>query len=544
MTTPLPIKGADKLPSKWSFTEDLGGYDMPIRLEGEIGDVMVRGTIPDSVDGTFYRVAQDHYTPPDGLIPLAGHGSVSAFRVHKGQVDFKTRYVHNDRYKLERNRKKSLWADLLYHPLSQHPCVRAVIDSTSNTNVIHWGGKLLALQELGPAFIMDPDTLETTGVDPFGNQIITTAFTAHPHVDPHVEEIVTYGVNRAQMEITSYSVDRQGVVKNEHRIKQSKPGGIHDIAMTENWLVFCQWPVSPNLAGKPGDSAVVWDTDRPAMFVVAPRRPASPLQGSGWKPYEHRTYTHYINSENVHTAGAWEEDGKIFFEGTWPHDCLFPFWSKKDGKPHSNTTVVDLVRVEIDPNKPTDTEISDPVVLVDIPNEFPRIDERFHCRKYDHIFMNVFYSETEKSLRNKHIFEGLNATAMLIKSTGELKVYYPGPKCRCQEPVFIPRSDDAPEGDGYVIFAVDRLEINLTNVVILDTKDFENPIAVIELPMRMRAQIHGNWVDARELSGKPLVIPPPLDHITWYHRPQAPGIPVTKETEGQLPTKSGVEVAA
>ncbi|EKG22319.1 Carotenoid oxygenase, partial [Macrophomina phaseolina MS6] len=118
MSKPTPIKGAEKLSSKWHLTEDLGGYDMPIRLEGEIGDVMVRGTIPNTIDGTFYRVAQDHFTPPtQGHLPLRGHGVVSAFRIHNGQVDFKIRYVQNDRYKLERSRKKSFWADIIDHPL-------------------------------------------------------------------------------------------------------------------------------------------------------------------------------------------------------------------------------------------------------------------------------------------------------------------------------------------------------------------------------------------------------------------------------------------
>ncbi|KAK7214213.1 hypothetical protein V2G26_021391 [Clonostachys chloroleuca] len=127
--------------------------------------------------------------------------------------------------------------------------------------------------------------------------------------------------------------------------------------------------------------------------------------------------------------------------------------------------------------------------------------------------MNIYYSEEKGPLGDKHVFEGLNATAMLVKSTGKLEVYYPGPQCRCQEPVFIPRSDDSPEGDGYIIFAVDRFEFNLTNLVILDTKDFQNPVAVIELPIRTRAQIHGNWVDARELNGRALVEPPPPPHV-------------------------------
>lgn len=526
MTTPAPIKGAENLPSQWSPTQDLGGYDMPIRLEGEIGDVMVRGTIPDSINGTFYRVASDNFTPTlPGHSPLNGHGVVSAFRIHKGQVDFKIRYVQSDRYKVERNKKQSIWADVGDHPLSQHPCVKAVLETTNNTNVIYWAGRLLALGEAGPPYAMDPDTLETTGVDPFGDQILSPTFTAHPKIDPHVHQLVTWGLSHDMNELISYSVDRHGVVKNEHRIHRPVPGSVHDIAMTENWIVFCQWPNGPNFNKKPGESNLVWDTSRPAVFIVTPRRPEQPLEGSGWKPYEHRVYTHYVNSEIVHTAGAWEEAGKIFFEGTWPHDSIFPFWSRTDGRKPLEKTVVDLVRLEIDVSQPSNTEIPDPVTLVDIPNEFPRIDERFYCKKYDHVFMNVYYSETEKHLINKHIFEGLNATAMLVKSTGELKVYYPGSHCRCQEPVFIPRTDDAPEGDGYVIFAVDRLDINLTNVVILDTKDFENPVAVIELPIRMRVQIHGNWVDARELNDQHLVAPPPLHHMSWRQRPGPEGPP-------------------
>ncbi|KAJ5812425.1 hypothetical protein N7474_008726 [Penicillium riverlandense] len=481
MTHPTPIKGAENLSSRWTFTQDLGGYDIPIRLEGEIGDVIVRGTIPDCVDGTFYRVGSDHFTPTlDGHSPLDGHGVVSAFRIHNGRVDFKIRYVQTDRYKIERQQRQSFWAHILNNPLGNHPCVRAVLEQSANTNVLYWAGRLLALGESGPAYALDPDTLETNGVDPFGNQIITPAFTAHPKIDPIVEELVT-------------------------------------------WV---------NFEGKPGDPSVAWNVDLPATFIVAPRHPDQPLAGSGWKPYESRVYHHPVNSAIIHTAGAWEENNNIFVEGTYPHDSLFPFWGRAGERKPLEKTVVELVRFEINITLPTDTQIPDPTVLVEIPNEFPRIDERFFCKNYDYIFMNVYQPESDGAELTNQVFSNLNATAMLNKRTGELKIYSPGPKCRCQEPVFIPRSDDAPEGDGYVIFAVDRMNINLSNVVILDSRDFEHPVAVIELPLRMRTQIHGSWVDARELNGRPLVADPPLHNMVWSHglSPPAPGMdPVSRK---------------
>lgn len=505
---PTPLKGTEKLSSRWQWTEDLGGFDIPIRLEGEIGDVMVRGHIPDSIDGTFYRVAGDHATPPlESHSPLDNHGAVSAFRIHKGRVDFKIRYVQNDRYKLERNKGQSFFVDIVGHPMRDHPCVRAVLQQTSNINIVHWAGKLHALNEGGQAWTLDADTLETTGSDPYGNQVPGAAtFTGHPKIDQNVDELITWGFSHDFSELISYSINRDGKVRNLHRIKPAIVGPIHDVSITENWLVFCQWPVAPSFSE--GLTTLNWISERPAYFIVAPRRPHEPLAGSGWEPYETRVYSHPTNSEIVHTGGAWEENGRVYIEGTWPVNPLFPFWDSQPAGEKPQRTVVDYVRFEIDVAQPDQTVLPGPVTLVDIPNEFPRIDERFYCKPHNYVFMNVFHTDPKEPLRKDHIFKSLNATAMLDKSTGELKVYSPGPNTRCQEPVFIPRSDGSPEGDGHIIFAVDRLDLNLSSVVILDTKDFENPTAVIELPMRMRAQVHGNWVDARELSGRPLVSNP------------------------------------
>lgn len=42
----------------------------------------------------------------------------------------------------------------------------------------------------------------------------------------------------------------------------------------------------------------------------------------------------------------------------------------------------------------------------------------------------------------------------------------------------------------------------LTEIVILDTTDIpQGPIAIIELPFRLRAGIHGSWVMGQDLTG-------------------------------------------
>lgn len=65
--------------------------------------------------------------------------------------------------------------------------------------------------------------------------------------------------------------------------------------------------------------------------------------------------------------------------------------------------------------------------------------------------------------------------------------------------MFIPRHKDAPEGDGWVLTMVERRSVSRSDLVLLDTKDFSRPIAIIQLPYRIRGQIHGNWVSAEQL---------------------------------------------
>lgn len=58
----------------------------------------------------------------------------------------------------------------------------------------------------------------------------------------------------------------------------------------------------------------------------------------------------------------------------------------------------------------------------------------------------------------------------------------------------------APEADGYLISVANRRDKLLTEIVILDTEKIaQGPIAIIELPFRLRAGIHGSWVMGSDL---------------------------------------------
>lgn len=66
----------------------------------------------------------DPFVPPHPKnVPLDGDGNISAFQIHNGKVDLKTRYVDTERLILERKAKKALFG-LYRNPFTHHPCVR------------------------------------------------------------------------------------------------------------------------------------------------------------------------------------------------------------------------------------------------------------------------------------------------------------------------------------------------------------------------------------------------------------------------------------
>lgn len=490
----------NNLTSKWPVAFDLAGSGSPCRLEGEVADLVVLGEIPSAIDGTFYRVMCDPFVPPHpDNVPIDGDGNISAFRIRNGRVDMKMKYVETERYMLERRAKKALFG-LYRNPFTHHPCVRAAVDSTANTNLVYWAGHLLALKEGGLPYAVDPDTLETRFHDPFKNQIKAKTFTAHPKYDPYSDELVVFGYEAkgfATKDIVIYALDRDGKKHDEQWVESPWCAPIHDCVITPNWIVLVLWPFEANLARmKAGKQHWAWDYNLPATFIVVPRRKTTPLP-TGWKQGEYRVYS-WENSMLIHTGGAWEgKDAKLYVESSRVHDNAFPFFPPDDGRMPAPDAKADFVRWEIDLTQPTGSKVQHPLMILDVPSEIPRIDERFMTKETEYVFLNVFIPD--QSDGGKNIFHGLNGLAMHNHKTGKTRWFYAGDNSLVQEPIFIPRSADAPEGDGWVIAMIERRDANRNDLVVLDTKEFETPIAIVQLPLHVKAQIHGNWVDASSL---------------------------------------------
>lgn len=153
----------------------------------------------------------------------------------------------------------------------------------------------------------------------------------------------------------------------------------------------------------------------------------------------------------------------------------------------------EYVRREVDPTKPDRSKLPEPKIILDVPSEFPPLRERSMSRKNNVTWQNVFIPE--RSDGKKNIFHRLNGLAQHSSKTGKTRWFHTGDESQIQEPIFISCTDDAEEGDGRVMALLERHgnRSRCDVVVIIDTKEFEKPVAIVQLPFSMKAQVHGNW---------------------------------------------------
>ncbi|RDL42445.1 Uncharacterized protein BP5553_02424 [Venustampulla echinocandica] len=489
---------------KYPDTPFFQGMNKPARFEADIFDLEVSGTIPEDINGTFYRIQPDHRFPPifEEDIHFNGDGIVSALRFEKGHVDFRQRYVHTERFKHETAARKALFGR--YRNIyTDNEAVKGVIRTASNTNVVFWRGMLLAMKEDGPPYAMDPVTLETIGRYDFDGQVNSPTFTAHPKFDPVTGEMVCFGYEAggngcdASCDIVVYTIDANGKKSNESWYKAPFCGVIHDCGISENYLVLPMTPLKCSLDRlKKGGNHWAWDPNEDQLYGIVPRK--------GGKP-EDIVWLRADNGFHGHVAGCYEnEDGHIVFDIGVATDNVFFFFPPEGTPPETlqkrNKLTSDTYRWIFDPKSKTNTRVK-PAEVFGINGEFSRIDDRLVTKHYNHFW------QVQIEPNRPYDFEKCGSPAggffnVLGHFTWDGKtkdVYWAGPTTTFQEPVFVPKKTDI-EGDGYLIALLNHLDVVRNDILIFDALHLaKGPIAAIHLPFKLRLGLHGNFVDQRDI---------------------------------------------
>jgi carotenoid cleavage dioxygenase-like enzyme len=476
------------------------GLNTPTRFEVDVMDLPYTGQVPEGIDGAFYRVQPDPQFPPraEDDISFNGDGQVSMFRFHNGRVDFKHRWVQTDKWKLERAAGKALFG-AYRNPLTDDESVKGEIRGTANTNVMPFGGKLYALKEDSPAVVMDPVTLETVGYTDFGGAMTGETFTAHPKIDPETGDMIAFGYAAKGVltkDIVYYEIDPSGRLKKELWFELPYYAMMHDFGITKDYALFHVVPSTSSWDRlEKGLPHFGFDTMMPVYLGVLPRREGATAEDVRWFKAPNFFSSHVMNAFNEGTT--------IHFDTPIAKNNMFPFFPDIHGAPFKPQDACSfLTRWTVDMASNSDEiafeQLYDPIC------EFPRIDERYQGRPYRYGWVLVMDRSKEIGV------SGANATGLFMNTLGlfdhQTKSYsswWAGPVTTIQEPCFIPRSADAPEGDGYVVAVANKLDDNTTHLLLFEAlKIADGPIATIHLPVRLRFGLHGNWAPVSEL--KPL----------------------------------------
>lgn len=481
-------------PQTPSFT----GFNTPSRIEADIANLVHEGSIPPELNGAFYRVQPDPQFPPrlSDDIAFNGDGMITRFHFHDGQCDFRQRWAKTDKWKLENAAGKALFG-AYRNPLTDDDSVKGQIRSTANTNAFIFGGKLWAMKEDSPALVMDPATMESFGFEKFGGKMTGETFTAHPKIDPKTGNMVAIGYAASGLctdDVTLYEISPTGEMLYEAWFKVPYYCMMHDFGMTEDYLVL---HIVPSIGSwerlEKGLPHFGFDTTMPVYLGIIPRRADLKQEDIRWFKRDNCFASHVMN--------AWQDGTKIHFDIPEAKNNMFPFFPDVHGAPFNGQEAMSyLTRWTVD--MASNSENFESITqLTQTAGEFPRIDDRFAGRPYRHGWM------LEMDYRRPVDLKGGSAGGLLMNclchidhETGREQHWWCGPVSSFQEPCFIPRSPDAAEGDGWIVQVCNRLEEHRSDLLLFDALDIEKgPIATINIPIRLRFGLHGNWANADQI---------------------------------------------
>lgn len=463
------------------------GWGAPLRLESDVRDLeVVQGEVPAALNGTLYRCGPDRQYPPmlgDDIF-IDGEGMVHMFRFERGHVDYRSRWVRNERFLLQEKARRSLFGRYR-NRYTNDPSVEGKNQGTANTNVVWHGRKLLVLKEDSLPIEIDPDSLETKREWSYDGAVKAMSMSAHPKLDLARNELLTFSYQAhgdGTTDVAFYIIGSDGRIAHEVWLNAPYPGMVHDFGVSEHHVVFPFFPLITDVAVlKRGGPFYQWHPDKESVFAILPRRGTA--KNIRWFRGPAASAGHMMNTVSVGTRVHLD---LCLYDG----NC-FPFFPMPDGTQTAPVPPI-LTRLTFDLAGNSDRYAKAP--LCPSPCEMPRTDDRYQGKPYRYGYV-ICRSPTAVAGDM-----GLGAIGRIDHETGELTTWAPGPDCGVQEPIFVERARGAPEGDGYLLVLVNRMAENRSDLAILDATRLEaGPVAMIRLPVRVRSTFHGMWVPARAL---------------------------------------------
>lgn len=449
----------------------LKGIWEPLDTEHNIRDPIVLGEIPQELNGTFYRNGPNpQFIYSENYHMFEGDGMIHTVTFNQGKVHYQNCWIRTEKFLAERKAQKSLFGGMRDF-MARDESVKHCSGNTANTNIIWHHDKLLALNEGGQPIELNSNDI--TQCQPYTFcEMLNRSMMAHPKIDPKTQELIFYSYFAPDFRY--YVADKKGQICHQEKLAMPFSCMMHDFAITENFSILPLFPLTWDFQRiMRGESIFKWEANLNTRFAIMPR-------------YGNENQIIWFEDKaalGFHVVNAEEVENNIILDMVLIDDIPEDVIAFGD----DNVSYMNYLtrwNFDLKTKKITKERIDN------INVEFPRIDERFIGRKYQHAYMN---GTINKNL--SHLFDSI---IHYDRKNNTKKVHYFGSDSYPLEPIFVPRSENSREGDGFLLSYVYRGAHKRSDLVILDAQRVDDePLAIVQFPHRVPFGFHGCWKSHR-----------------------------------------------
>jgi carotenoid cleavage dioxygenase len=190
----------------------------------------------------------------------------------------------------------------------------------------------------------------------------------------------------------------------------------------------------------------------------------------------------------THVMGGWSDGDKITVDMDGGEGNQFPFFPSlhEPFDPVKGTGYIR--RFTVDLSSRSNDRFQAETIFPEVTGVLARQDDRYHTLPYRYGYLQSFGRQ--------------GGWWIVDHQTGATQLASV-PDYSLSEMTFVPRSKDAPEGDGYLIgIGSSQKENGRSDLILFDTKAIaEGPVARVKMPFKCVGQVHGFWADASDIPG-------------------------------------------
>lgn len=443
----------------------------------------VEGVLPDWLRGTFFRNGPGRLEV--GGQPFGhwfdGDGMLCKFSFQNDGVHFSNRYVRTPKFLRETalnridfrgfgtQRPGGLLANFLHPPANP-----------ANTSVVWHGGHLLALNEGGRPFALNPQSLETLGEFNYSGQLSQfNMFSAHGKIHPRTGEYFNFGMGVCglnlrgmQPGLSLYRISVGGELERKATIPVDYFPFCHDFSLTDKHAIFFLSSIRIDRLGQIILGACT-------MADCVRYDPAMPMQilVVDLDTLEVVLRTETAAGAVVHFGNSWEDEAAFNIDAMYidnfdANEKLKDIWNADSlggGR---------FVRYII--SKSSGAVSIKPLCNVEC--EFPQWDNRKTGSKHQLAYVAAVEPGDDSFF---------NAVMKVNVESGNAQVIKFPAGYFASEPMFVPRPWGVAEDDGVLLDVVYNAHSQKSELWVLDAANISNVMAKVILPHHIPHQFHG-----------------------------------------------------